>query len=453
MTEANKKIWGYLEENVGRCILYKEAVMKEVLGEETLSLQFATLCIPEKVEAFLEGNEIKFLRKENGTYTFQIEGRRIELRCYDTKLGLEKVYEIMFSRPLRCENFGINIMGQFNKNIDAYKDLLARELHLASADIKLNDFPLAKIMRYVMNEDYTVGDDILNYIKNNNVFEGKIMLTRFLGIFADYVRKNKCSWKSMAEALKLIDGKLPSKDFIKYTAGLKEEVKNDKFIRNYLYNLFIALDMNSQDLRKVIPNDPTLQYFDSLTVNAFASLRKYDVYMTIKKDYGEEFLEILMDVQESIAMSFGEKYERVSEESFDMGERFFKNERFWSPFEEIINSSAKPENTESSTEEEEPLNVGEGTVTNWTSDEFVEENYSEKNEVQQKKKYLDDEEPESEVESGLNIAGMDSYEEDNLTDDKEESKCVTPSETSVHNEEIMNSQRGHESKVLNSGGV
>ena len=453
MTEANKKIWGYLEENLGRCILYKEAVMKEVLGEETLSLQFATLSIPEKVEAFLEGNEIKFLRKENGTYTFQIEGRRIELRCYDTKLGLEKVYEIMFSRPLRCENFGINIMGQFNKNIDAYKDLLARELHLASADINLNDFPLAKIMRYVMNEDYTVGDDILNYIKNNNVFEGKLMLTRFLGIFADYVRKNKCSWKSTAEALKLIDGKLPSKDFIKYTVGLKEEVKNDKFIRNYLYNLFIALDMNSQDLQKVIPNDPTLQYFDSLTVNAFASLRKYDVYMTIKKDYGEEFLEILMDVQESIAMSFGEKYERVSEESFDMGERFFKDERFWSPFEEIVDSSATPEKTESSTEEEELLDVGEGTVTNWTSDEFVEENYSEKNEVQQKKKYLDDEEPESEAESGLNIAGMDSYEEDNLTDDKDESKCVTPSETSVHNEEIMNSQRGHESKVLNSGGV
>ena len=55
MLESNKKIWEKLEENIGHCILFRDAALKEILGEESFTLQFATLTVPEKVEAFLEG--------------------------------------------------------------------------------------------------------------------------------------------------------------------------------------------------------------------------------------------------------------------------------------------------------------------------------------------------------------------------------------------------------------
>ena len=57
MTETSKKIWAKLEENIGRCILFRDAALKEVLGNDTFMLQFATLSVPEKVEVFLDNAE------------------------------------------------------------------------------------------------------------------------------------------------------------------------------------------------------------------------------------------------------------------------------------------------------------------------------------------------------------------------------------------------------------
>ena len=88
MLESNKKIWEKLEENIGHCILFRDAALKEILGEESFTLQFATLTVPEKVEAFLEGNEnIKIIRNETCNYLFAMDGTRIEIHCFDSKFG------------------------------------------------------------------------------------------------------------------------------------------------------------------------------------------------------------------------------------------------------------------------------------------------------------------------------------------------------------------------------
>ena len=90
MFESNKKIWEKLEENIGHCILFRDAALKEILGEESFTLQFATLTVPEKVEAFLEGNEnIKIIRNETCNYLFAMDGTRIEIHCFDSKFGFD----------------------------------------------------------------------------------------------------------------------------------------------------------------------------------------------------------------------------------------------------------------------------------------------------------------------------------------------------------------------------
>ena len=358
----------------------------------------------------------------------------------------------MFDRAFRCENLGINLVGQYNKNIDAYKDIMAKELHLASADTKLTEFMIGKLVRYVLISNFSVGDDILEHIKSNNVFESKSMRNRFLGAFADCVRKNKCTWERTVEALKLIEGILPSADFIQYTASLNEEVKNDKFIRNYLYNLFISLDMNAQELQKIMPNEPTLEYFDSLAINASACLGRYDIYLEIKDKYGDEFLELLMDVQECIAISLGMEYTRVTEETFDMGAMFFKDERFWCSSEEIKNSTDVAEERVVSQQKDEMIDVSKGNVTTWTNEQYLEEMYSDESENDEEKHYLDDDDVEEKTDTGLNMSEIDSYEGEELLDDKGEASSKSPAIV-AHDDEIMNSQRGHESKVLNSGGM
>ena len=117
MIEISKKIWETLEENIGRCILFRDAAMKEMLGKENYTLQFATLSVPERVEEFLDSAEgVVVARKETGYYSFSLDNVRVELQCFDASAGFEESYDKMFDRPLRCENLGININGQFNKN-------------------------------------------------------------------------------------------------------------------------------------------------------------------------------------------------------------------------------------------------------------------------------------------------------------------------------------------------
>lgn len=456
MTETSKKIWTKLEENIGRCILFRDAALKEVLGNDTFMLQFATLSVPEKVEAFLDNaEEVSIIRREKNYYVFSWEGARVEIYCFDAESGFESSYEKMFSRPLRCENLGINIMGQYNRNVDAYNDIVAKELHFASGEAKITEFLVSKIVRYVLNFGFTIGEDILENASQNKIFDSKAMRVRFLSALSDNIKKTTCTWDRVAEVLKFIAELLPSPDFIQYTTALGDMEKEDKFVRNYLYNLFIILDMTGQELHKIIPKESTLEYFDSLAINIGACLGEYKTYIEIKNKYGDEFLELLMDVQESVAKSLHLDYQRVSDETFDMGEMFFKDDRFWCSLEEMNAPKEETAIAPASQVQEESMDVSKGNFVGWTKDEFDKEMYSEEGEaeaVSADKVYLDDEVETESVDTGIDMSALDSYE----TDVKEEEGDEPPqqkNEPPKQNDSIMNSQRGHESTVLNSGGV
>lgn len=454
MIEKNKIVWKKLEENIGRCILFKEAAMKEALGEDSFALQFATLSVPEKVEAFLNSTEnIKIFRNEPGNYIFIMDGAKIEVRCFDAGTGLEKTYEKMFGRTFRCENLGINILGRYNRNVGAYNDIMAKELHFATADVKLNEFLIGKILRYVLDSGFSVGNDILEYVVNNRTFENKTMKDKFLGSLADSLRRNKFTWNRVAEALKLIKNFFPDQNFIRYTAGLTEKDKNSRFIRNYLYNLFITLNTTGQELQTIMPNEPTLEYFDSLAINVSACLGEYKVYMEIKNKYGEEFLELLMDVQESIAVSLGMDYARVSDETFDMGKLFFNDERFWCSLEEMKKQSVPEVNRIASEIPEEQLDASKGNVAEWMADIYNKDMYSDATEPEEDKVYIDDDAEQETVNAGIDKAALEVYEDEFLSEEKNEDISAVRIERSKQNDGIMNSQRGHESRVLNSGGV
>jgi len=453
MIEANKKIWSLIEDKIGRCILFKDAAMKEVLGEDLYTLQFATLSVPEKVDAFLESAQnIKIIRKELGDYIFTLNGVKVEIHCFNAEEGFENSYAKMFNRTFRCENLGINIMGQFNKNLDAYNDIKAKEVHFSSEDAKISEQLIGKLVRYVMKSGFTIGDDIMTYIETNQIFRNKVMRNKFFVAFVDCLRKNKCSWERIAEALKLIKDDFQDATFIQYTTGLDEENKNDRFIRNYLYNLFITLNVTGQELQRIMPNEPTLEYFDSLAINVGACLGEYKEYIEIKNKYGEDFLELLMDVQESVAMSLGMEYVRVSDETFDMGELFFKDERFWCTLEDM---KVSEEVAVASTPvvQEEAMDVSKGNAAGWIADKFNNDMYSDADENDADKVYLDDEVETETADTGIDMSALDAYEEgsDDIkeTDEEPQPKVVPPKQ----NEGIMNSQRGHESTVLNSGGV
>lgn len=455
MNEKSRKVWNKLEENIGNCILFRDAAMKEVSGNESFTLQFATLSVPERVEAFLDNTEgISITQRESGKYTFVFDDTSVSIDCFDGKIGFENIYKKMFNRPLRCENLGINYKGQFNKNLDAYNDIVAKELHLDFSEVKYIDVFVSKIMRYVLLKGFTIGEDILDYARNNRIFENKSTLGRFLSILADNIRKSECTWDRVAETLKFIKDFFRDQDFIKYTKSFDNKLKDKKFIRNYLYALFITLNLNNKDLLKIIPKEPTLEFFDSIVMNMESYLSEYKVYIDIKKKYGEDFLELLMDVQETMAMCLGFEYKRVSEATFDMGELFFKDEHYWCSLDEMAELKREGIPTDESTVQEEEMDVSQGSFAGWTNDKFNKDMYSDEGIPEEDKVYIDDEAETEDFETGINMSALDTYEIE--SDDEEDGEDVIKegdTKSPNQNSSIMNSQRGHESAVLNSGGV
>lgn len=455
MNENYRKIWGKLEENIGNCILFRDAALKEILGNESFTMQFATLSVPEKVEAFLDNTEgVEITQREGGLYSFVLDKTKISIECFDGKLGFENIYKRIFNRSLRCENLGINYNGQFNKNLDAYNDIVAKELHLDFSEVKYIDVFVSKIMRYVLLRGFTIGEDILDYARNNRIFENKSTLGKFLSILVDNIRKSECTWDRVAEALKFIKDLFRDQDFIKYTKSFDNKLKDKKFIRNYLYALFITLNLNNKDLLKIIPKEPTLELFDSVVTNMEAYLSEYKVYTEIKKKYGEDFLELLMDVQETMAMCLGFEYRRVSDATFDMGELFFKDERFWCSLEEMTELKIEEISAVESSVQKEEMDVSKGNFAGWTNEKFNKDMYLDERIPEEDKVYIDDEVETEDFETGINMSALDTYEME--SDDEEDGEDVIKegdTKPPNQNSSIMNSQRGHESAVLNSGGV
>ena len=94
MTENSRKIWTKLEENIGRCILFRDAALKEVLGNETFTLQFATLSVPEKVETFLDNAE--GIRADEHFLRFKKREKRILCTFAEQVYKLCRAFSICF---------------------------------------------------------------------------------------------------------------------------------------------------------------------------------------------------------------------------------------------------------------------------------------------------------------------------------------------------------------------
>ena len=134
------------------------------------------------------------------------------------------------------------------------------------------------------------------------------------------------------------------------------------------------------------------------------------------------------------------EYTRVTEETFDMGAMFFKDERFWCSSEEIKNSTDVAEERVVSQQKDEMIDVSKGNVTTWTNDQYLEEMYSDESGNDEEKHYLDDDDVEEKTDTGLNMSEIDSYEGEELLDDKGEASSKPPAIV-AHDDEIMNGFR------------
>ena len=443
MTENYKRIWEELERSIGRCFFFKDGIVKEISGYATYTLTLATFAAPDRVKQYLEKNNIKKVSSTDNKFNFVKEGVKIEVTCIKPEETMQDSFNKMFRRFLRCESSGMDINGRYINNPKALSDIENKELHLSGGDIVLNEAMISKVVKYVLHFGYTIGDDIISAVNTQELFKKDSYKVKFCEALSSVLLKGKTEWSLVAEALRLIECILPKGTrILKHTQDISVSMQDKTFIRNYLYSIFVVMDMTAKQLQNIIPDESTLQYFDSICLNIDVKLKNYDVYKEIKEKYGEEFLALLMDVQEALSANEECEYERVSEETFDIGEMLLKDDAFWQT-EETNDSNATEDNDEAE------LDPSKGNASMWLRDDYTEENYEEGSED---KVYLDDEPLDNVNDGGINIDAMDEYENGQV---EEVIPTVTKENTrnKSSDNDIMNSVRGHKSNVLNTGGT
>lgn len=350
----------------------------------------------------------------------------------------------MFRHLLRCESSGMDIDGRYINNPEALSDIKNKELHLSGGDALLNESIVSKIVKYILNFGYTIGDDIISAVNSQQIFDKDSYKVKFCEALSSVLKKGKTEWSSVSEALRLIECILPKGTRImEHTKKITASMQDPKFIRNYLYSIFVVMEITAKQLQSIMPEEPTLQYFDSICLNIDVQLKNYDVYKEIKEKYGDEFLILLMDIQETLSNNEECEYVRVSEETFDIGEMLLKDKSFWwsEASGDVSDNNISNEHTE--------LDPSKGNASLWLKDDYTEEIYEDSS---NDKVYLDDEPLENTSNGGIDIQAMDEYENVQVT---EEAPIITKGNAinKSSGNGIMNPVRGHKSNVLNTGGT
>ena len=282
MTENYKKIWKELEKNVGRCFFFKEGVVKDISGYATYTLTLATFSVPDRVKTYIETNNFKKVSSTDNRFTFVKDGVRVEITCIKPEENIQQSYNKMFRHLLRCESSGMDIEGRYINNPEALSDIKNKELHLSGGEAVLNESIVSKIVKYVLYFGYTIGDDIISAVNSQRIFEKDSYKVKFCEALSSVLQKGKTDWISVSEALHLIECILPEGTrIIKHTEKITISMTDTKFIRNYLYSIFVVMEVTAKQLQSIMPEEPTLQYFDSICLNIDVQLKKYDVYKEI----------------------------------------------------------------------------------------------------------------------------------------------------------------------------
>lgn len=443
MTGNYKKVWKELEKNVGRCFFFKEGVVKEISGYATYTLTLATFAVPDRVKTYIDNNKLKIVSSTDNRFTFVKDGVRVEITCIKPEEKIQQSYNKMFRHMLRCESSGMDIEGRYINNPAALSDIKNKELHLSGGDVLLNESLVSKIVKYVLNFGYTIGDDIISAVNSQQIFDTDSYKVKFCEALSAVLQKGKTEWTSVSETLRLIECILPKGTrILEHTKKITASMKDVNFIRNYLYSIFVVMEITAKQLQGIMPEEPTLQYFDSICLNIDVQLKNYDVYKEIKEKYGDEFLTLLMDIQETLSNNEECEYVRVSDETFDIGEILLKDESFWW-------SEASEETPDDTTDEQPELDPSQGNASLWLKDDYTEEIYED---APNDKVYLDDEPLDKVNDGGIDIKAMDEYESGQVT---EVTPIVTKENTRNKSSDngIMNSVRGHKSNVINTGGT
>ncbi len=469
MTEKFKSVWEKVEKGIGVCCLHKKAAFNEAYGKELQQLSLVTSALPSVIEEFAKNG---FQKINDGRYRFEFDGIVVEIQSISNAKDISELQQRSFKQTLTVDSVGFSRDGKINDGFGGMQDIKDKVIRLTDENTSFTEGALSRVMYLATEEGFTVHPSVMDRIVKGNILGKFGHRKRLFELLTAKVNKPSVEWKKISALLQIAPNYLKDSYIVDYTAKLPSDVDAD-FKRNYLFLIFALLNATSSEIGGFFKGDNHIDYFDSMCSKLNTTISGYMEFMEIKNNYGQEFLDVLFDVQEILMASKGIPFKRLCERDFDLMAALVGDENYWStPKEELpIEEDEEPiTEQQDSMEIEGTLNVSKAISTEFdeglyddptegpANDDYVLDN--EENQaipsVQKKEVCIDDEEYSVPAGyEGFNVVGMEHYENEHPSAQSNSSRTENKVSTSASNSDssgVMNHTRGHSSKILRNGG-
>ncbi len=499
MNDKMKSVWLDIESKIGICCLHKKAAFNEVAGEPIKQLSLVTTASEQAIQNFL--GDIKTEKMQN-RYIFNYKGVMVELTTYAGITNVDELFKKAFTHTLTIDSVGFSSNGKISNMHKGVEDNHAKILRLTSRNATISESLLRRIMGLMM-DGYILDDSLKQRIDSEKFFEKTGYRKKFFDALLYIVKKEGSTWAQVAKLLGILGPVLEHrKVVVNYTQKLTEDMKDTQFRRAFLFLIFAMVKATSKELAPVMQGEKMLGYFDSVCANLQKRVASLDDYNNLKENYGDDFMELLFDVQELWMKMESIPYKRPSPGDFDIMAQLVADKRYWNSGESDTSEKGAEESGDSDLSEE---NFDEEELAGNEEDEdsfeltgtldfertvvggYSEEDYDEPTEgtveddyvfsesrssadpeskastpvvstpsvqtvrrpVQKKAVCVDDDLPEETESGGFNVDGLAELE----AETRNKGKPVEPAPVSQQKKgDTMPHARGHKSKVLMDGG-
>ncbi len=326
MNDKMKSVWLDIESKIGICCLHKKAAFNEVAGEPIKQLSLVTTASEQAIQKFI--GDIKTEKMQN-RYIFNYKGVMVELTTYAGITNVDELFKKAFTHTLTIDSVGFSSNGKISNMHKGVEDIHAKILRLTSPNVTISESLLRRIMGLMM-DGYILDDSLKQRIDSEKFFEKTGYRKKFFDALLYIVKKEGSTWAQVAKLLGILGPVLEHrKVVVNYTQKLTEDMKDTRFRRTFLFLIFAMVKATSKELAPVMQGEKMLGYFDSVCANLQKRVASLDDYNNLKENYGDDFMELLFDVQEQWMKMENIPYKRPSPGDFDMMAQLVADRRFW----------------------------------------------------------------------------------------------------------------------------
>ena len=390
MNERRKAVWLEIEKGIGRCCLHKKAALNEAMGLTSNVMSLATTAPEKDIEAFL--GDIKF-EKNQDRYSFIYHGVSVDLTTFSSVTDKEELYQKIFMHALTIDSIGFESNGKKANRYHGLQDVENKVLRLTSPGVSVSEGLMKRILTYVA-DGFTVEKGLREKIEQEQYFRRPSFRKKLAEVLTALMEDDSKSWSDVARVIDLVSNLEHRKAVVAFTKTNTDDKNDPKVRRTYEFLVFAFSGATSKEITPSLQGEKALCYYDSVCSNIRMRVKTLADFKNLKENYGEEFMELLFDVQELWMRVEKMPFKRPSEKDFDLMAQLIADPSYWADDEEDAEEESEPEEK----------NQIEGTldVAKAISGEFNEEDYDD----DMGGPVIDDYVPEEAMENGTHSSGV-----------------------------------------------